>query len=150
MTIQFSSPRTSRVSLAGSICRWDEIDGRLSFESVGRALSSGGLYSHVSISTPRTTDYRSTRTIRGGHLLSREHLVEYRAVHQRQPLPLRLASREHLPGVHPGLDHLQGHQAADRLLLLGQPDFAHAALADHLHEFEPAAEDGPGRRAGWC
>ena len=36
--------------------------------------------------------------------------------------------------VHAGLDDLQGHLAADRLLLLGHEDEAHAALADLLQQ----------------
>ena len=39
-----------------------------------------------------------------------------------------------LPGVHAGLDDLQGDLAPDRLLLLGHVHDAHAALADLLQE----------------
>src|SRR5262245_4415908 len=40
------------------------------------------------------------------------------------------SKRQHLPRVHPRLDELQGHLAADRLGLLGDPDGPHAALAE--------------------
>ena len=40
----------------------------------------------------------------------------------------------HLAGVHPGLDDLQRDLAADRLVLLGHVDDAHAALADLLEQ----------------
>ena len=48
-----------------------------------------------------------------------EHLGDVRVVHQGQGLPLGLEPGDHLPGVHPRLDHLQGHLPADRLGLLG-------------------------------
>ena len=41
---------------------------------------------------------------------------------------------DHLARVHAGLDQLDGDAASHRLLLLGQPDFAHAALADQLQQ----------------
>ena len=36
--------------------------------------------------------------------------------------------------VHPGFDQLQRHAAAHGLLLLGQPDLAHAAFSDFLQQ----------------
>ena len=51
ITIQSSSPRTSRVSLAGSICRWAAIAGRRSFESLSRVLGRGGSSSRITRST---------------------------------------------------------------------------------------------------
>ena len=55
-------------------------------------------------------------------------------VHQGQGLPLGLEAGEHLAAVHAGLDDLQGHLAADGLLLLGHVDDAHAAFAELLEE----------------
>ena len=70
-------------------------------------------------------------------------------VHQGQGLPLRLEAGDDLPRVHAQLDDLQGHPAADRLLLLGHVDDRHAAFADLLEELVPAdhgagAFDDPG------
>ena len=54
-----------------------------------------------------------------------------------------------LAGVHARLDDLQGHLAADGLLLLGDEDQAQAALADLLHELI-RADDRAGRSViGW-
>ena len=61
-----------------------------------------------------------------------EDLGDVGVVHQGQRLPLRLEAGEDLARVHAGLDDLDGDQALDRLGLLGQPDGAHAALADLL------------------
>ncbi len=47
-------------------------------------------------------------------------------------LALGLEAGEDLPGVHPGLDDLEGDHARDGLALLGHPDAAEAALADLL------------------
>ena len=63
-----------------------------------------------------------------------EDLGDVRVVHQGQRLPLGLEARDHLLGVHAQLDDLQGHLAADRLLLLGHVDVAEAAFADLLQE----------------
>jgi hypothetical protein len=49
-------------------------------------------------------------------------------------LPLGLESGDHLLGVHPQLDHLEGNFAADWLLLFGDIDHAAAALADLLQQ----------------
>ena len=57
-----------------------------------------------------------------------------RMVHQRQRLPLGLEAGDDLAGVHARLDDLEGDLAADRLLLLGHVDDAHAALADLLDQ----------------
>ena len=56
-------------------------------------------------------------------------------IHQGQCLTLGLKPRDHLPRVHSRLDHLQGHLAAHRLLLLGDENQPKAPLADLLHEF---------------
>ena len=63
-------------------------------------------------------------------------------VHQGQRLPLGLEAGHDLLGVHAQLDDLQGHPAADRLLLLGHIDHAHAAFADFLQQLV-AANDSP-------
>ena len=55
-------------------------------------------------------------------------------VHHRQRLPLGLEAGDHLPAVHARLDDLQRDAAADRLLLLGHIDDAHAPFADLLQQ----------------
>jgi hypothetical protein len=62
-------------------------------------------------------------------------------VHQRQRLPLGLEACDDAPGVHTGLDELEGDLAADGLRLLGRPDGAHAALADGLQQLVAADDD---------
>ena len=57
-----------------------------------------------------------------------------RMIHQRQCLTLGLKSRNDLRGVHPSLDELYGDLSPNRLHLLGQPHFSHAALAQALQE----------------
>ena len=49
-------------------------------------------------------------------------------------MPLGLEPGDHLLGVHPELDHLEGHFAADRLLLFGDIDHAAAALPNFLEQ----------------
>jgi hypothetical protein len=61
-----------------------------------------------------------------------EHAGDVGVVHQGQRLPLYLEAGNDLPGVHPGLDDLERHQAFDRLGLPGHPHRAHAALADRF------------------
>ena len=51
-------------------------------------------------------------------------------VHECQGLALGIEAGDHLPGVHAGLEDLEGHLAADRLLLLGHKHQAEAPLAD--------------------
>ena len=63
-----------------------------------------------------------------------EDLGDGRMIHQRQCLPLGLETRHHFARVHARLDQLDGHPAAHRLLLLGEPDLAHAAFADQLQQ----------------
>ena len=53
-------------------------------------------------------------------------------IHQGQGLALGLEAGDDLAAVHAGLDDLEGDLAADRLLLLGHVDDAHAAFADLL------------------
>ncbi len=63
-----------------------------------------------------------------------EHLGDVGVVHHRQCLALGLEAGDHLLGVHPELDDLQGHPPADGLLLLGQVDDGESALADLLQD----------------
>ena len=57
-----------------------------------------------------------------------EHPGDVGVVHQRQGLPLGLEPGDDVARVHARLDDLEGHLAADRLLLLGHEDQAHARL----------------------
>ena len=70
-------------------------------------------------------------------------------IHQRQRLPLGLEARHHFARVHAGFDQLDGDAAAHGLLLLGQPDFAHAALANPLQQMI-GTDDPAGGRLSWC
>jgi hypothetical protein len=63
-----------------------------------------------------------------------EHLGDVRVVHEREGLALGLEPGDDLGRVHAGLDHLDGHLAADRVLLLGHEHDAHAALPDLLQQ----------------
>ena len=65
-------------------------------------------------------------------------------IHQRQHLPLDLEAGDDLPGVHAGLDDLQGDLAPDRLGLLSHENDAHPALADLLQQLI-GADDIAGR-----
>ncbi len=56
-------------------------------------------------------------------------------VHQGQRLALGLEPGNDLFGVHPELDDLEGHTAADGLGLLGHVHAAVATLADLLQQF---------------
>ena len=57
-----------------------------------------------------------------------EHFGHVGMVHQRQGLPLRLKPRDHIPGIHAGLDDLQSDLARDGCLLLGHINDAEAPL----------------------
>ena len=63
-----------------------------------------------------------------------EHAGDVGMVHHRQRLPLGLEAGDHLLAVHARLDDLERDAAADRLLLLGHVDHAHAPFADLLQE----------------
>ena len=63
-----------------------------------------------------------------------QHPRDIRVLHPRQRLALRREAREHLFGVHAGLDDLHGDPAADRRLLLGHPDHAKPAFPDFLKQ----------------
>ncbi len=62
-----------------------------------------------------------------------EHPGDGGVVHQCQGLPLGLEPGDHLAGVHPGLDQLQGHSSPG-LGLLGEPDLAHSPRAQPFEE----------------
>ena len=51
-------------------------------------------------------------------------------VHESQGLALGLEAGNHRARIHARLEHLQGHGAAEGLLLLGQEDHAKAPFAD--------------------
>ena len=59
-------------------------------------------------------------------------------VHHGQGLALGLEAGDDLPGVHAQLDDLEGDTAADRFLLLGHVNHAHAAFADFLEQLVAA------------
>jgi hypothetical protein len=64
-----------------------------------------------------------------------ENPGDIRMIHHRQRLPLLLETRDDLTGVHAHFDDLQRHAPPHRLLLLGHPHRAEAALADFLEQF---------------
>ena len=55
-------------------------------------------------------------------------------VHQGQRLTFGLETGDHVPRIHPRLDDLERHLAADRLVLFGDKDQPHAPFADLLHQ----------------
>ena len=63
-----------------------------------------------------------------------EDLGDIGVVHQGQGLALGLEPGDDLLAIHAGLDDLQGHPAADGMLLLGHEDGAHAPFADLLEQ----------------
>ncbi len=63
-----------------------------------------------------------------------EDLGDVRVIHHRQRLPLLLEAGDDLLRVHAHLEDFQGHAPPHRLLLLGHPDRAKAALADLLEQ----------------
>ena len=69
-----------------------------------------------------------------------EHVGDIRVVHHREGLALGLEAGQHLPRVHPGLDHFERDLACDRPALFGHPDHPEPALADLLHQ-RVGAED---------
>jgi hypothetical protein len=64
-------------------------------------------------------------------------------IHQGQGLLFGLEAGEHFAAVHPRLDDLQGHLAADGLLLVGHVHHAHAPFTDLLDQLIGA---NPGTR----
>jgi hypothetical protein len=69
-----------------------------------------------------------------GGFASVVNLGDIGMIHQRQRLPLGFKARDHLTRVHAGFEDLEGNLTADRLLLLGDEDQAHAAFADLFHQ----------------
>ena len=63
-----------------------------------------------------------------------EDLGDVRVLHHRERLPLLLEAGDDFLRVHAELDDLQRHAPPHRLLLLGHPHDAEAALADLLEE----------------
>ena len=66
-------------------------------------------------------------------------------VHQGQRLPLLLEAGEHPVRVEAGPNHLDGDAALHRRGLVGDPDLAHAPLAELLAQLEAAGEDAFGQ-----
>jgi hypothetical protein len=69
-----------------------------------------------------------------------EHLGDVWVVHQGERLPLGLEARNRRRAAHPRLDDLDGHAAGDGVVLVGEVDDAHAALADLTEEPIPAPD----------
>ena len=63
-----------------------------------------------------------------------QHLGDIGVIHQRQRLALRLEAGDDLASIHARFNDFQGHRAADGMLLLGDEDQSHAALADLFHQ----------------
>jgi hypothetical protein len=59
-----------------------------------------------------------------------QHLGDVWMAHHRHRLALSLEPRDHLPGVHAQLDHLQRHAKSHRIRLLRDIDHAAPAFAD--------------------
>ena len=79
-----------------------------------------------------------------------EDLGHIRVVHQGQGLPFRFETGDDVLGVHAELDNLQGHLAADRLLLLGHVDHGHAAFPDLLQQLVPVDDRARAFTHGGC
>ena len=63
-----------------------------------------------------------------------EHFGDSGVVHERESLPLGFKPRDDFAGVHASLDQLEATRRRTGSLLLGQPNFAHAALTDHFEQ----------------
>ena len=61
-------------------------------------------------------------------------LRDRRMVHERQRLALGIETRQHLRGIHAGLDDLDRDLAPNRARLLRQPHLTHAAFAEPLQQ----------------
>ena len=55
-------------------------------------------------------------------------------IHHGEGLPFLLKAGDHLFGVHPRFEDLQGYPAAHRCFLLRDPDDAKTAFAELLHQ----------------
>src|SRR5262249_59248 len=69
-----------------------------------------------------------------------EHMGDVRVIHQSQRLPLLLETKQNRLAVHPSLDQLERDLTLDRLHLLYDPDFTHAALANLLDQAVSAGD----------
>jgi hypothetical protein len=58
-----------------------------------------------------------------------------RMIHQGERLPFRFEAGQHLTAVHARFDDLERDYPADRLVLLGHVDDAHAPFADLFQQF---------------
>ena len=76
-----------------------------------------------------------------------EHFSDGGVVHQGQSLAFGLEAGDHFAAVQTGFDQFERDAPAHGLLLLGQPDLAHAALADFLQQVI-AANNGRGSLTG--
>ncbi len=74
-----------------------------------------------------------------------EHLGDGGVVHQGQGLALGFEARHHFARVQAGFDQLESDAPAHRLLLHGQPDFAHAAFTDFLEQMIVTDHSSPVR-----
>ena len=83
-----------------------------------------------------------------------QHFGDVGMVHEGQGLPFGFEPGDDLFGVHPQLDDLEGHPAADGFFLLGHINDPAAALADFLQQLvapDPSArflDCGISRRQG--
>ncbi len=77
-----------------------------------------------------------------------EHPGDGGVVHESQRLAFGFEAGNHLTGIHAGFDQLERDTPVHRLLLFGQPDFAHAAFADFLQETIAADYRAAGLRGG--
>ena len=107
----------------------EQVDALLERQLVAVAVVRDGDALHVFHRKPRLPRRREPRV---------EHLRDRRVLHQRERLALRLEARDHGLAVHAELDDLDRGAAADGFFLLGEVDGAHAALADHVEDFEGA------------
>jgi hypothetical protein len=69
-------------------------------------------------------------------------------IHQSEGLSLGLEAEDDLLGVHTPLDDLEGHPPAERSLLLGFVDLAHATRTDFLQNLVGAYLFGDVRHKG--
>jgi hypothetical protein len=90
-------------------------------EPLAIAIAGDGLASNVFHDEIRTAQICGARV---------EHPRDRGVVHERQGLALRLEAGDDLCGVKAGFDDLEGDVAADRPLLLRQPDLAHSPFAN--------------------
>ena len=73
-----------------------------------------------------------------------EDVRDRRVIHHREGLAFGLEARDHLLGVHAGLDDLEGYLPVHRASLLSEPHVSHPAFA-HPQD-QPVRTDGLGSR----